>query len=177
MPTTKWQNSEAKKLLTRDIVQEKVTDRMGPADVYAMHEEYKQYNYENFRTNPRNLRQSLHRLQGHADADSAALAHNLQVRPLAANNPRGYPRWDGSEAERLLKIDINGCMRSNMKPCILYQKKGVSRISTWGVSRSHLPRGPQSHGKPLLVSKEEEVSCWTDGKGQFLSWRVGLIVA
>ena len=112
MPPTKWRNCEAKKLLTRDILQEKVTDRMGPADVYAMHEEYKQYNYENFRTNLNDLCQSFHRLQGHADADSAALSHGLQVCPPAANNPRGYPHWDGSEAKGSSKsISMDACIR------------------------------------------------------------------
>ena len=129
---------------------------MGPADVYAMHEEYKQYNYENFRTNLRNLRQSLHRLQGHADADSAALAHDLQVRPPAANNPRGYPRWDGSEAERLLKIDINGCMHSNMKPHILYQKRKEYQEFPLEVFRDHIYQEIRSRTGSLYWSAKKK---------------------
>ena len=97
----------------------------------------------------------MSKLQGHVDDDRAALAHDQLVRPRAANNPRGYPRWDGSEAERLLKIDVDGGEHQKMEPRKLRQKR---------------PRGPQSQGKTLLVGQEEEVSFRND-EDRFLSLR------
>ena len=76
-------------------------------------------------------------------------------------NARRYPRWDGSEAERRLKIDIYRGEHRKMEPRKLRREseseRGVSIISTCVVSRAHQPRGPQTHGKPLIFGQEEEV--------------------
>ena len=133
-----WQKSGAKKLLTTDILDGKVTAGMKPKDVYSMHEEYKPYKYENFRNNLLALHKSLQKLQGFADADSVALAHDLQVRPRAANNPRGYPRWERSEAERLLKIDIDESKHLTMKPKELHQKRKEYQEFPLEVFRDHI---------------------------------------
>ena len=156
MPPTKWQNSEAKKLLAKDILEEKVTDSMKPKDVHAMHEEYKQYNYGNFGTNLRNLRLSFRRLQGHADADSAALAHDLQVRSRVVNNPRGYPQWEGSAAERLLKIDIDTHEHKKMEPRMLYQKRKEYQEFPLEVFRNHIYQEVRSRTGSLYWSAKKK---------------------
>ena len=43
MKQTKWEISEAKTLLAKDIRDGTVTPSMGPKDVYGMREEYQQY--------------------------------------------------------------------------------------------------------------------------------------
>ena len=134
-PPAPWQKSEAKKLLTKDILDGKVTAGMKPKDVYSMHEEYKPYKYENFKNNLLGLHKSMQKLQGFADADSVALAHDLQVRPRATNNPRGYPRWDRSEAERLLKDENE---HQTMKPKELHQKRKEYQEFPLDVFRDHI---------------------------------------
>ena len=83
---------DAKILLAKDIREGTVIASMGPKDVYGMHEEYQQYPYTNFRTNLCNLRKSIQKLQGHANEDSAALAHDLKVRPRVTKMLRGLLR-------------------------------------------------------------------------------------
>lgn len=37
----------------------------------------------------------------------------------AVNDSRGYPRWDGSSAQRLLKLDVTAGAHMIMKPQVL----------------------------------------------------------
>jgi hypothetical protein len=69
---TKWQNSNAKKLLHQDILDGKVVDSMTPKEVLAMRPEYEPYG-KNFGTSLRNLQKGIRENQAKADSDSAAL--------------------------------------------------------------------------------------------------------
>ena len=106
MPEAKavpWQHSEAKKVLTNDIIDGKVSADLTWRQVFAMREElYAQYK-KNFATNLRNLQKSLKSLQDRADEDQAAVLHDLEAFPRSTVNARGHRRFDGSEAQRLLK--------------------------------------------------------------------------
>jgi len=108
-----WKDGEAKELLRKDIVNGKI-DGKGPKEVYNMRPEYRAYKYDNFVTNLRNLRKSLAELQERADDDAAALAHDeaLDLR----SNGKPYPRWQGTEAETLLKLDIDNDQQKNKTP-------------------------------------------------------------
>jgi hypothetical protein len=55
--------------------------------------------------------------------DSAALAHDRRIHPKAANNHRGEPRWEGSDAERLLRQDMDEGKHKTMKPQLLYNMR------------------------------------------------------
>jgi len=76
---TPWRYSKAKELLTQDIVDGTVEDWRPPSDVLLMRPEYAPYEYENFVTNLRTLRKGLIKQQELADADAAALAHDLAL--------------------------------------------------------------------------------------------------
>ncbi len=47
------------------------------------------------------------RKQASAVSDSAALANDRLLHPVPTHNHRGEPRWEGSEAQRLLRQDID----------------------------------------------------------------------
>ena len=115
MPPTPppWRNSDAKKQLERDILDGK-TDNKFPKQVYKMRAEYKQYKFQNFSPNFTRLKNTLKALQDRADEDEAAFLHDeaLNLR----TNSKQYPRWGGTVAERLLKIDIKAGKHKTMKP-------------------------------------------------------------
>jgi hypothetical protein len=106
MPEVKavpWQHSEAKKILTSDILDGTTTADMSARQVFATREELYAPYKKNFSTNLRNLRKSLKSLQDRADEDQEAVLHDLEAFPRSTVNARGHRRFDGSEAQRLLK--------------------------------------------------------------------------
>ena len=52
------------------------------------------------------LRKQMRQKKNHAARDSAALVHDRAIYPKPHLNHRGEPRWEGSEAERLLREDM-----------------------------------------------------------------------
>jgi hypothetical protein len=116
-----WGKSKAKRLLSDDITSGAVTATMNPRDVYAMRpEEYGMYRFERFRANLSNLQTKVDGLKERAAEDAAALIHDRQLHPIDHNNPGfPYPRWDGSEAQRLLKMDMDTAEHKKMKPMVL----------------------------------------------------------
>lgn len=89
---------------------------MDPKDVYKMRPEYKQYDQDRFCANVKALRERIDKYQAKADADSRALAHDRILHPPPATNHKGYPRWCDSDAERLLKQDMDAGKHLTMKP-------------------------------------------------------------
>ena len=111
-----WFYSDAKKLLTKDIVAGRC-DGKKPKQVLEMHPKvYKPYK-KNFSNNLRNLREAIADKKEVADRDAAAFAHDVQIG--VRRNSKPYPIWQGSEAERLLKMDITNGKHLEMKPAEL----------------------------------------------------------
>ena len=115
-PVVPWKDSRAKRKLTKDILAGRVNPEWKPKQVLAMREElYKPY-AKNFGSNLRSLQKSLKKQQDRADEDDAAVIHDLGLYPRSDWDPRGYPRWNGSSAERLLKQDITAGRHEGRKP-------------------------------------------------------------
>jgi hypothetical protein len=104
-----------------------------------MHAEYKQYTLKNFSPNFNRLKKTLQGLQDRADEDEAAFVHDEALNLRANNKP--YPRWGGTVAERLLKIDIDAGKNETMKP----RASNATRLLT--VSSESVPR-PRPAGAP-----------------------------
>jgi len=109
-----WRYSDAKKQLKKDILDGTI-DGKSAKEVHCMRPEYHQYIYSNFSTNLKNLRELLDKEQTRADSDAVAFAHDEALGLLGKNN-KPYPRWQGTEAERLLQIDIDNNKHISMKP-------------------------------------------------------------
>ena len=107
-----WRSSKAKKLLFDDIVNGDVIDSMAPAEVFMMRPEYSLYKYSSFVSNLRNLRASIKRLKKCADRDQRALYHDFSLTPSIII--RTKPRWAGSLAHSLLKVDIDSGASTRM---------------------------------------------------------------
>jgi hypothetical protein len=101
-----WKKSKAKQQLREDIIDGTVKPSDGPSAVWASREIYQQYNKTKFSTNLRNLCLAIVRDQAWAVSDKAAVDNDLQLHLPAAVSHRGYPHWDGSDAERFLKQDM-----------------------------------------------------------------------
>jgi hypothetical protein len=96
---------------------------MGPQDVYVQRPEFTEFAYERFRNNLLYLRKDITAKMALASSDSAALANDRSIHPKRAANHRGEPRWEGSEAERLLRLDMDEGKHQRMKPRELYQTR------------------------------------------------------
>jgi hypothetical protein len=113
---TPWE--VAKKILQQDFCAGMLPRTLGPTEVYEMRREYQAVKYENFRTNLNKLRKKLEFQQSSAASDDAALQHYMGLNPVNMNPTDGmnYPRWDLSDAQRLLKEDVAAERHKAMKP-------------------------------------------------------------
>jgi hypothetical protein len=113
-------------------------DDMGPQVVYEQRPEFTQFPYKNFRTNLNNLRKDIIEKMAIAVSESAALANDRRIHPKKVLNPRGEPRWEGSETIRLLRLDMDAGKHHTMKPLELRQTRQQYRNYPKGVFRGHI---------------------------------------
>lgn len=91
-------------------------DGMELEAVYLQRPEFADFEFAHFKERLRDLRRQIKDKDHSAASDSAALAHDRQICPKAAYNHRGEPRWEGSEAERLLRLDVDNDKHKTMQP-------------------------------------------------------------
>jgi hypothetical protein len=140
-PPSPWRNSHAKQLLKKDIVAGCVTSSMPAEEVYAMRPKwYKGYKFQNFKTNLENLHKRMSKDQNRASEDLAACLHEMQIpRPQAAAvAAAAYPRWQDSEAEQLLKNDIEAGIGTLIKPEQLWNSREEYQAFPLTVFRKHI---------------------------------------
>ena len=110
-----WKMSKAKLLISQDIIDGHIPGE-GPIDVEALFEQYYKgheffanFPFDKIRYTGRidRLRKAIVKLKVSADRDAEALQADLMIFPPPVANIRGELRWHGSEAERLLKLDID----------------------------------------------------------------------
>jgi hypothetical protein len=121
--TEKWRNSKARYLLEQDLVSGAIpleSSAMKPSDVYMQRHEFSSFEYKHFRDRLRELRKNILAQKDCAISDHEALIHDRQMHPKPVKNHRGEPRWEGSEAERLLRLDMDAGLHNMMKPKDLY---------------------------------------------------------
>jgi hypothetical protein len=90
---------------------------MGPRVVYDTKSVlFKEFVYENFRSNLNTLRKKVKGDKDSAAFDSAALQNNKRRHPAAAITARGHIHWHGSEAKRVLREDLDKGLEELMDP-------------------------------------------------------------
>ena len=110
----KWKNSEAKKILIKDLLSGDVYDGMGPAEVYMTQPEYAHYEYKNFVTNLRNLRAAIRKEKNNAVRNERAYQHDHNLLPSVFD--RTVLQWKDSDCYHILKEDIkNGVLNELSK--------------------------------------------------------------
>ena len=119
----KWYKSEAKKLLREDIIANKVSVMTDPKVVYEMRPEYKDFDFEKFKTNLANLIEAVFRDYERMMTDCDAYGHDLcRLADLREGKVIKIP-WHKSEAKPLLEKDMDVGKHLDMKPKDLYRSR------------------------------------------------------
>ena len=127
----KWFKSTAKELLRADIIDKKVTSLSDPAEVYQMHLEYSNFEFDNFKTNLKNLIEAVIRDFQRMSDDCEYFGHDLAyVEMLRVIEPLHRIPWHKSEAKPLLEADMNSQQHLTMKPKALYRSRLEYRAFT-----------------------------------------------
>jgi hypothetical protein len=131
-----WRNSRAQYLLKGDIVNGQVTEDDDPLVVFSSRPEFAPFEAK-FPAYLEKLLKSLSEEREIAAVASEALANDKRLHP-PANDPRGYPVFQGSEAERLLKEDMDNGLHEQHKPSYLYQQRQEYHAWPLEVFRNHI---------------------------------------
>jgi SAP domain len=116
MPTV-WETAKAK--LTEEIKEGRLPAELSAAEVWRLEPEYARVPIDNFKQNLAALRERFVKFKLAADSDDAALRHDRLLFPIKIEG-----LWPGSEAERLLKKDIDDDLYPTMTPKELYNLPG-----------------------------------------------------
>ena len=111
----KWQYSVGKKLLKKQLLDtESPIHNMSVKDIKNSNPLYKQY--PNFRKYYEDLKRQVEAEKKQAHLDDIAVERHIKNNPRSSLNRRGYPHWNGSPAEKLLRIDVYKKLHETMKP-------------------------------------------------------------
>jgi hypothetical protein len=118
-----WEHSDAKKLLKGDLLSGKIPldgEGMTPQEAYLQRPEFiaSDPKYKRFPNRLRALREQLIAKNDRADEDREALLHDRKLHPIPERNHRGELRWEGSEVQRLLRLDMDSGKHKTMKPSV-----------------------------------------------------------
>jgi hypothetical protein len=132
-PTIKWKDSKARTLLYKQLtdgnIPKDAKDSNGcftvPLldDIYKMHEEYKLYDRTKFSSRLSSLRTQYHECMIRNAMDIEAFDNYRQNHQPSLISHYGYPEWQGSEAQRLLKIDLEAKKQDTMSRMDLWDSK------------------------------------------------------
>jgi hypothetical protein len=126
-----WRNSKAQQCLRQLVASGEIDMILTPKQVWDRfcipRPEFSGFHYNNkiFPSRLRAIQKQHVEKSRRAEDSSAALAHDRLLLPAPAHNHRGEPRWQGSEAERFLKLDVAENRHQLMKPRQLYDSRVV----------------------------------------------------
>jgi hypothetical protein len=136
-----WRNSVARQLLEQDIMNGTIpltNAEMTARDVHSCRPEFSQLPYESFPRRLQALRDSCKAKVNRGLDDAAAYHHDRQFDQQPTSATLGLPRWEGSNAERLLKIDITDGVDLQMTRQELYATRQEYQVFTLTTFRGHI---------------------------------------
>jgi hypothetical protein len=81
----------------------------------------------------------------------------MTLRPLPARTSKGYPRWDGSDAERLLKEDADEGLTNSIKPSDLHETRPEYQAFPLKTFRDHIHQENRSRtGKAYWMNRQQK---------------------
>ena len=105
MATERWENSRSKSILRTGLLSGEIRDDMYPRHVFAMDDEHKKWNYDNWASNFRTLKNAVRRDQSRMVRDTRAYGKDLEViKGLRQADP--VP-WHLGPCPELLKKDVD----------------------------------------------------------------------
>ena len=111
---------------------------MEARDVYKMHEECMEYEFNNFQNNLQSLKKVINKHHNWAQEDHAALNLDLLLHPRRDATAGGFPFWDSSQARILLKCDIDIGIHDQMSPKELWHNGDEYQSFSLKKFRDHL---------------------------------------
>jgi hypothetical protein len=96
---------------------------------------FTQYKKERFRTNFRNLKNSIDNKKKAIAFDQKAYDHEQSKWPVADQFATGGFRWAGSRAQQLLRIDLADESRKKLKPKALYEQQDRKEYRYWTLAQ------------------------------------------
>jgi hypothetical protein len=147
-----WKTSKAKKLVAQDIIDDEI-----PLEGYFDHEEVFHRLYEEheffanfpfdgtrYRDCIDRLRNAIKRLKHWADYDSNKVLEDLAKHPPKAQKIRGELKWDDSDAQKLLKQDVDDGVHLQLKGSQLHETREEYKLFGLRVFQKHLDQEKQS---------------------------------
>lgn len=123
-----WGDSYVRELLLADLKEGVIPKTHQPhimdtREIFLSRPEYKLYGFKNFYSRLSALRDHLYASSTQASKDSEAFRIFVKNYPPKDTCSRGYPHWEGSKAQKQLKIDVaNG----------EHKKEHVTPMIMWG---------------------------------------------
>ena len=140
-----WAKSKAKEMLMSDIKHGNVSIIPLANDakaVFSMHDKFQDYLFKNVRNNLKRLRESMSDNANYSTFDSEALKRDRLLYPIDVVDPlTGKPRWDGSDAQKLLTSDIMNKRHDCSSRRELWLSRPEYQTFTLDVFRKHVEQG------------------------------------
>ena len=135
-----WQSSCAKELLKQDIRDGVIDDDMDAKVVYLQRPEYAETEWRLFPGRLKSTRKQVTSNKERAKEDNVIYENTIQRFPANATGitSQGKLRWDGSDAQRLLKVDIDNGMHKTMEAKAFYNTRSEYKVFELSDFRDHI---------------------------------------
>jgi hypothetical protein len=141
-----WKTSKAKETLK--VLLESDTDgeihSMDAAAVQMLSSLFEDYSKTNFKTNLKNLKESIRTEKAAVKSDEEFL---LRDKLIVESKEMHYPPWEKSEAKRLLRKDVQDKKHENIKPKQLRETRPEYMMFTGKVFGKHIYQEELSQGQ------------------------------
>lgn len=92
---------------------------------------------DRYKTRINNIWSKIETVIKWAHYDSMVLQNDNLIHPKTTTHKLGKPQWNGSEAERLLPIDVEAGLHLQMKPAALQMSRTEYQVFVVDVFRKH----------------------------------------
>ena len=139
-PAKPWKGSEAKAQLEEDLISGFVSLRkiLTYKDEHERRPVYKEFPLKTFARNLRMARKRIQRKTDIALNDETALNSDRILFPVPTHDLAGRLRWEGSDAERLLKEDMEAGEHTTSKPKELWLSRMEYTMFDLKTFRDHI---------------------------------------
>lgn len=159
-PISPWRNSSAKaKLHSLFLDKTSYVHQVGATaeQVHSSDPLFAKYNVQNFKTNYKNLKQSIETELMAIEFDHLTLQKHNSAFPRMALTNRGYPFWDTHPARRLLEADVKHGRLEGKKPSDVRKSNAVYQEFPLNVFTKHVHQE---------IRKQREAVAWQDRRNK-----------
>lgn len=172
-----WRFSDARQIIAQDIVDGIIPlddDDFDSQDLFENLWSHKQafanfpYDKDRYDDRIKSMQRQVKGAQDWAFTDHAALMKDRLKYPVGAFNCQGKPRWDGSDAQRLLKIDLANekHLEEGYAPKKLWLSRPAYKLFGLTVFRKHIDQQKQANKPFPESSKRKKANAMKLGKGE-----------